>query len=278
MPSYQVDFNDSDDEPWRTDNTLKILQTSRVVCEEARAVLYKHSTIVFSCSAWVKSKKKYISPTRLSQTTFRSVEIRMDHDITSMTEPVEGCGRIFRRFCEMFTNQLAFLKTSRKELMTVRMRLDTEFRNHQVLDQFLEEQHDQLLTASLATLTDYRSVILEWHESCGCVTLCKPSKKCTRKPCAHVAKRIEVPISPLWEKLEEMLGPKTTEQMILWDKGNWLPTTRRFMRHRNCHVRRWIYRPLAFASGRGVDDSQMPDRVRYGYADCNHRFENLHKY
>ena len=275
MPSYQVNFQDLDEEPRRTDITLNILQTSRVIYEEARPLLYKCSTIVFSCSTWAGSKERYISPARLSQTPFENVEIRMDHDMILMAVTVGEGRRILHSFWDMCMNQLAVLKTSRKRLMTITMRLDNEGYNDKVSGCLLEEWHDQPLTESLGKLTDFRSVVIEWHTSCGCVTVRKPSKKYTRQPCSAVAKRIEVPVSPLWEKLGDTLGPKMTEQIILWDKGKWLTTTRAFMRFRNCHVRRWLYRPLAFANGQSPDDTESPDRVRYGYADCNHSFEKL---
>ena len=278
MPSYQVDFTEWEGGLWGPDITLNILQTSKVIYEEAQAVLYKHSTIVVSYKEYLKAGQPPEPPIELSETGFKRVEIRMDHcmDPEERAEVLQT--ESLPCFCKMFMDQLVGVNTSQKELMTVTMRLDPENRDHQFLDRFLERWHDQPVIPSLGTLTDYRSVIIEWHESCGCATLHKPSKKCTRKPCAHVAKRIEVPISPLWNELEKTLGPKTTEQIILWDKGKWLHYTRRFMRHRNCHVRRWIYRPRAFANGRGVDDSPIPDRVRYGAADCNHSFQRLHTY
>lgn len=239
-------------------------------------MLYKHSTIVFSYKEYVKAGQQSEPAIELSETGFRRVEIRMDHCMDPERPEVLQTESL-PSFCKMFMDQLAGVNTSQKELMTVTMRLDPENRNHQLLDRFLEGWHDQPLTPSLRKLTGYRAVILEWHESCGCDILHKPSKKYTRKPCAHVAKRIEVPISPLWNELEKTLGPKRTEQIILWDKGKWLHYTRRFMRHRNCHVRRWIYRPRAFANGRGADNSQIPDRVSYGAADCNHSFKRPHE-
>ena len=273
MPSYQVNFTDSDEEPWRTDVTLNILLTSKVVYEEAQAVLYKHSTIVFSYKEYVNAGQPSGPAIELSETGYKRVEIRMDQcmDPEGRVEVLQT--ESLPRFCEMFMDQLAGINPSQKELMTVTMRFDPENRSHQFLDRYLEAWHNQPLIPSLERLTEYRAVILEWHESCGCVAIHKPSKKYTRKPCVHVAKRIEVPISPLWSELEKTLGPKRTEQIILWEKRKRLTTARVIMRFRNCHVRRWIYHPRAFANGHGGDDLQMADRVYYGYADCNHSFQ-----
>ena len=171
MPSYQVDFTEWEEELWRTDITLNILQTSKVIYEEAQAVLYKHSTIVFSYKEYLNAGQPSEPPIELSETGFKKVEIRMDHCMNPEERAEVLQTESLPCFCRMFMDQLADVNTSWKEFMTVTMRLDPENSSHQVLDRFLEGWHDQPLTTSLGKLTEYRAVILEWHESCGCDTL-----------------------------------------------------------------------------------------------------------
>lgn len=242
-------------------------------------MLYKHSTIVYSYKAFMYSSRPHESPIHLSQAPFKSVEIRMDFYVGPKREFKFRHGTLMPRFCKMFMDQLNSLSTFQTEAMTVTMRFDPVNDSHLVWDRFVKRWQDQPLTPSLGKLRKYKLVVLEWHEACGCTTVRKPSQDFVHRPCDAVVSRVDLlPSSPVWNELGKTLGPRTTEQIVLWDKGTRLTRMDAIMRHRNCHVRRWVYRPRAFANGHGVDDLQMPDRISYGHADCNHAFENLHKY
>ena len=188
MPSYKVEFTDSDEKFWRTDATLNILQTSKDVHEEAQAVLYKHSTIVFSYKEYVNAAQQSEPAPKLSVAGFQRVEIRMDHCLGPPRSVVPSHFWIMPRFCKMFMDQLAGVNTSRKDLMTVTMRLDPENCSHQVLDGLLELWHDQPLTTSLGKLTEFRSVVIEWHEACRSDTVRLLCEDSVFQPCDAIAK------------------------------------------------------------------------------------------